>query len=296
MLFFILGVRTTKIKAKPLKGKTVCVKCNSVESFKLGGTANYFHLFWIPLIPLGKFEEFICTKCGKHHYKKTAPKDLLSNLENQPLKRPKWHFLGIGLIFIWFLSGSVFALIFNVKYSISNNERHKVLEAEKALFVKDLSQAKFSPSFETDSIAFQINNNLDFKKYGVNNSNIAYKTQIRGNKLLVILNIKGGKKLKYENLLPLHKSIEDFVIITYKGKLIKPYVVFYDEDKLLYVDTSKMNHYFESDGNPVMDFYDDNDIVDIERRKELEYKTQLLHAYRENRISSVKMDTAKVSK
>ncbi|WP_296384979.1 hypothetical protein, partial [Winogradskyella sp.] len=205
MFFLIFGIRSSKVKSKELKGNTVCSKCNSVESFNVQGSASYFYLFWIPLIPLRKSVEFICRKCGQHHYKETAPRNVISNYESEPLKRPKWHFLGLGLIATYFITLNAYGF-FKIAKDIKSQKEYEVkIYEENKEFYNDLALVTADPSMKNDTISKQIKASIDFTPYSINQNDVSYFSKQNSNKLLVLLNIEKGQKIDDVNRILLIK-------------------------------------------------------------------------------------------
>jgi hypothetical protein len=50
-----------------------CLTCSQPRRAQQIRTFNAFHIFWIPLIPLGFWKQWLCTKCGSGpHYRRTT--------------------------------------------------------------------------------------------------------------------------------------------------------------------------------------------------------------------------------
>ncbi len=97
-MIFFYGIRTAKIG----KYEDPHVKCEFCGEYKCRYIVSrqYFHLFWIPIIPLGSKEAYgKCANCGQQFYNEKT-KHYLS-MARTPL------YLFLGLIFFIFFIGSV---------------------------------------------------------------------------------------------------------------------------------------------------------------------------------------------
>lgn len=196
MFFVIFGVRDSKLKSKPIRVGTTCSKCNSVGSFDVKGKASYFHLFWIPIIPLKKEIEFVCRNCGQHHYKKTAPKQLLNSYNTMPLKRPWWHFLVLG--FLVYEIATLFFLFayFEIEYMIQNSKKEAIIENqnnEAQIHISQLNTGLASavsvPSFDKDSISYLLHKKVNYSNYKINGDDVKIYSTVKDNMILTLFQI-----------------------------------------------------------------------------------------------------------
>jgi hypothetical protein len=93
----IYGWRTKPLGSEPLAH--VCSACGG-DSLKLHVFHRYAHVYWIPLIPLGKIAVLECPSCGKVFEKKTwTPED--RSAAQGPLRKfrvPLTDFAGLAAI------------------------------------------------------------------------------------------------------------------------------------------------------------------------------------------------------
>ncbi|TGE24127.1 hypothetical protein E5K00_02620 [Hymenobacter aquaticus] len=71
MLFFF-GLGQTRITTSPLAGVS-CAYCGTPDAVTATVFSRYFHVFWIPVIPLGKFSLTQCGHCKQVLEKKEMP-------------------------------------------------------------------------------------------------------------------------------------------------------------------------------------------------------------------------------
>ncbi|MCB2379478.1 zinc ribbon domain-containing protein [Hymenobacter sp. BT635] len=71
MLFFF-GLGRTRITTTPLAG-VACAYCSAPNSVTATVFSRYFHVFWIPVIPLGKFSLTQCGHCKQVLEQKEMP-------------------------------------------------------------------------------------------------------------------------------------------------------------------------------------------------------------------------------
>ncbi|UOQ71186.1 zinc ribbon domain-containing protein [Hymenobacter cellulosilyticus] len=71
MLFFF-GLGQTRITTTALSGVT-CTHCHTPDSLTATVFSRYFHFFWIPVIPIGKFSLTQCGHCKQVLEKKEMP-------------------------------------------------------------------------------------------------------------------------------------------------------------------------------------------------------------------------------
>lgn len=280
MFFVIFGFRDSKLKNKPLKGNTVCTKCSSTSSFDVKGTAGYFYLFWIPIIPLGKTIEFTCRKCGQHHFKETAPKSLLSRYKEEPLKRPWWHYLFLVILTYQLISFAGFWIYSEVDSMIDESKRNTKREQEREEQQFNVSQLKTdfnkvttTPVFKKDSISYLLNREIDFALYGLNKNNVKLYSSVKNNMLLTLLNSKGFDATEEANKMLLLKHIRDVINKTYYKKAFA-----------ISIGVESGERLFISTSNSSLVEYDDVENSDY-------YNYPLKHYYTKDSISSYDLIT-----
>ena len=105
MLFFF-GLGQTRITTVALTGVT-CTYCGTPNSVTATVFSRYFHLFWIPVIPLGKFSLTQCLHCKQMLDKKEMPAAYQAPVAalQDSAKLPVTNYLalivlGLGVLFI----------------------------------------------------------------------------------------------------------------------------------------------------------------------------------------------------
>ena len=61
-MLFLFGTRRTTVATTPLTG-LACAHCHTPESLLCTVVSRYIHLFWIPVLPIGKASATVCTHC-----------------------------------------------------------------------------------------------------------------------------------------------------------------------------------------------------------------------------------------
>lgn len=79
---------------------SVCNYCGQEETQVLTIFGNYAHIFWVPFFPLGRDGLITCTHCKYAlEQKEFSPELNQVYLDNKSqVKRPLWHWTGIGLM------------------------------------------------------------------------------------------------------------------------------------------------------------------------------------------------------
>lgn len=105
----IFGLRATTIGSLKVDGST-CSYCQTTGTQQITEFGKYFHVFWIPVFPVGKKTFGECTHCRRTLKKKEFDPELKTIYkENKAaIKRPIWHWSGLILLgllvlltFIW---------------------------------------------------------------------------------------------------------------------------------------------------------------------------------------------------
>jgi hypothetical protein len=107
----IYGVRATKIGALKIDN-TPCEYCENTGTQHVVQYGRYFHVFWIPMFPVGRKTFSECVHCKRTQEKKMFSQKLKNALEFKKgeLKRPIWHFSGLILICLVILYVNVIKL------------------------------------------------------------------------------------------------------------------------------------------------------------------------------------------
>lgn len=103
----IFGLRASNIGSVKVENSH-CEYCKNSGTQNITDFGRYFHIFWIPMFPLGRKTFGECTHCKRTIKKKEFDSDLkkLYADNKSSIKRPVWHWSGLILI------GLLIALIF----------------------------------------------------------------------------------------------------------------------------------------------------------------------------------------
>ena len=102
----IFGLRASNIGSLEVDGST-CSYCENAGTQNITQFGRYFHIFWIPVFPIGKSTFSECHHCKRTLRKREFTSDLKSVYEQNKseIKRPIWHWSGLiifGLLFTAF--------------------------------------------------------------------------------------------------------------------------------------------------------------------------------------------------
>lgn len=200
----IFGSRGSKIADLTING-TTCSHCGQQDTQKVSVFGRYFHIFWIPILPIGKKVFSECTHC-----KKTIEEnDFSPELKQQyqalaaQVKRPIWHSLGClgvaSIIGINIILG-IIAMIWGV---------NQKTDARDTLLRADLKKMTTSPSFEADSVSFKLKQTFDkLDASMLDPSAFEYYSTVENNKLLVLVKVPDLKKVAQEKRVHLTNIVE----------------------------------------------------------------------------------------
>lgn len=98
--------------ASEASSTATCPHCDNTGTLVHRIFGRYAHLFWIPLFPMGKPGITECTHCKYAMREKEIPEDVKREVINlkSTAKRPIWHFLGLGIVILFFGSAILSAL------------------------------------------------------------------------------------------------------------------------------------------------------------------------------------------
>jgi len=103
-----------------------CEYCEEVSDMEYNFLQKYFHLYWVPMIPLKKKTEVRCKNCGHTYEGKELTKDITVKLnrvkERYPIRTPLWAFSGLIILTLFFC------------WAFWQSGRHDVTEAD---YIKD---------------------------------------------------------------------------------------------------------------------------------------------------------------
>lgn len=262
-MFILYGTRAPKLKERPIQGNTTCPHCQSKNSFIATTYGKYFHVFWIPFMPLFKTTLVECSHCKKTYDAKDLPPDIKGELERlnaqEPVKRPLWHGCGcllfITLPIILTLFGGIIGLS-----SSSDDEGDKPQDIRKEYLDQDIDQANSSPTYESDSISYFIKNCVGVSIQGIDTERIKYLSRINGNKLLVILKVGDMKGVKKSSRKELVFAVEECIEYALDDSTVTEYYIGIDGNwNMLMTKTpfkADLGGNF-ADSDDLLPFYDD---------------------------------------
>ncbi|MBC6999526.1 zinc-ribbon domain-containing protein [Cytophaga sp. FL35] len=199
-MLFLFGVRTSVLKEDYLKN-TTCPHCKSKDSIKLIVKGNYFHFFWIPILPLNKTITAECDHCRRHFKKKEFTEDMEHSknvlLRVSPAKRPLWQ--GCGCLVLTVLFTIVMSLSLYGVYTRSKDTKEKTIiqDPNYNMLISDFKTLNDKTLVtENDSISGLLRNCINNEIVsGITTKNIAYFSKSKGEKLLILLKIKDIKNI-----------------------------------------------------------------------------------------------------
>ena len=156
MIFF--GTSSAQqLSSKKIEGSK-CFKCGESEEIYTSVYTQYFHIWWIPFISLGKKGIAHCESCESTFKGKQMSSRIQDQIQDEKSKItiPIWHFIGVGLVCLLIASVIVFE-------SINSKENAQFIKAPQAGDVyeyktEDGHYTLFKvDAVDTDSIYFIVN-------------------------------------------------------------------------------------------------------------------------------------------
>lgn len=97
-MIFFFGTRGVNVLSEPLQNAT-CAHCQQNKLY-LVVNSRHFHLFWIPMFPVGKSVYTVCTHCKQTLPTNQMPPDYKAAIANHQgnAKTPIWQFTGLMII------------------------------------------------------------------------------------------------------------------------------------------------------------------------------------------------------
>lgn len=275
-MIFFFGTRANRIGQRRLNN-TECSHCQTPNSFISVTFGRYVHFFWIPIFPIGKVTVAECSHCKKTYSEKEFTPDMKRSLEREneinSLKRPIWHGCGcliiIGFVLFSLISG-VIGYIFN-KGEIDdslNDERKEYLEVDKNRVTSKLTREK-------DSISYVIQQCVNFSIDGIDTEAIKYVSNLKDNKLMLILKVGDMKNIEKSSRKELVYAVEECLDAMEYNNITERYIAVDGNWNMLLVKTpygSDLGGKF-ADEDLLLSFYDEEDegliINSNDRDKEL---------------------------
>lgn len=216
MLIFF-GTRVSVIKQERVEHETTCPNCQAKHSFISYTLARYFHIFWIPFIPLGKSNVIICSSCDANYKKHDFTDSIVSQLNRQdelnPPRRPIWHGCGCLLIVGFVLLSFIFSLFSGSGSSENEDARIDYLNADFDKMTTDVTA-------ESDSISFVLKECINLDIEGINTENIGYYSRVNENRILVLLKVRDMKGVEPSSRKNLVYAVEECLDIIIDGTYV----------------------------------------------------------------------------
>ena len=183
MIFY--GSKASKLGDVNVSG-TTCSFCGADSNQHVSIFGKYAHLYWIPMFPIGKTAVSECHLCRHTAPQKEFPADLKQKYValSGDIKRPAWHWSGLGII-------SVLILIFGfIRGTAEVDPRDELLKA-------DIAQMSVNPTMETDSIAYKMKSLFtQFVNEEIKPEEFSYLTKVDGDKVLILAKIPELKNVE----------------------------------------------------------------------------------------------------
>ncbi|WP_452223075.1 zinc-ribbon domain-containing protein [Lacinutrix chionoecetis] len=209
-MIFFFGTRASKIGQKRLNNVT-CPYCQTQNSFIATTYGRYVHFFWIPLFPIGKTTLAECTHCKKTYAQNEFTDQIQRSLQREneinPSKRPFWHGCGCLIIVAFFVTTVGAAAIGAIFYDKDIDNMPEDVRFNK--LKEDRDRVTSNITFETDSIAFSVQQCINSSVEGLNTENIKYASQLNGEKLMLILKVLDMKSVEKSSRKELVFAVED---------------------------------------------------------------------------------------
>lgn len=281
MLLFY-GTRSTKIKEGKLKSSNVtCPHCQNPNTFNYAIYSRYAHFFWIPLFPFSKSKIVECSHCKKTYSSNDElPNNVRQALEKEqelnPVKRPIWQGCGCIIILFMFLPFLLGIPAYVIEKLSSDSDDTEIKSEDERVDKFDLDLEKMTNKLTPkDSIAYSLQNCINFSVEGINTEQIKYYTKINKNKLLVLLNVRDMKSIKRSSRKQVVRAVESCLDDILQEEY-HYYIAVDGKWNLLMVQTpteSDLEGSFASN-EPILSFYEDTPFGEL-KIKPLETKDSI---------------------
>lgn len=183
MIFY--GTKASKI-GEFEAGNSKCLHCEKTGTQRIAVFGKYFYVYWIPFFPTGKEAVAECVHCKRTLRQNELPNELRDVYHSSQIKRPFWHWTGLGII------GVLFALMSIINPTKEVDPRSELLKA-------DLERTSVNPTMESDSISFKLkaffNDNAIEE---IKPSEFEFLTKVKDNKVLILAKLPDLKKVRKE--------------------------------------------------------------------------------------------------
>lgn len=121
-MIFLFGIKRNLL-VRDLLDTCECPNCHKNNNMMVTKYGSYFHVFFVPIIPVGSSLEVQCLYCQKIYDGQYLSPTLSDAVQRKTIlnetKRPIWHSLGCFVILALFFLIVIlfFVALFKVKYS-----------------------------------------------------------------------------------------------------------------------------------------------------------------------------------
>ncbi len=156
MIFF--GISKSKKRVHKPLGMSSCPNCQEEGYLRAFAYPQYFHLYWIPMFPLGKGVRAECMNCEMEFKGKKMPKaaSVYADELKKSVKTPFSHFTGLGIL-------TVLVLFIISIWNSTDKETTKYLQDPQVndIYLMDLTEG-YSYwkliEIENDTLSFHTSN------------------------------------------------------------------------------------------------------------------------------------------
>lgn len=180
---------------------TNCENCHQDSGQRITVFGRYAHILWIPIFPVGRKAVAECKFCKRTIRKSEFPPILRELYERNKgvVSRPKWHYLGLGVIGLFFLSTFIFSA------TSTPDPRSENFKAELKYLMAEPSATEDSISFKMKSI-FDVLATEDLKP-----ETFTYHTRVKEDKVLFLMKVPGLHNVEKEERLSVLELIESIL-------------------------------------------------------------------------------------
>lgn len=197
----LFGTGKSKIGSVQVQADA-CQHCGYAGPQTVMVHGRYFHIFFIPVFPVGSKTTATCPQCKTTKPQRQFSQQLHATFAQSRVRtrRPAWHFLGLMLI------GIAFAAIALLFLTAKSDPRTKLLDADEKKMVLD-------PSFESDSISYKLDNAIGIKTFSkLLPDTYKFYSDEQADKVLVLIQIPQLKEVEKDRrpeILELVKAVLD---------------------------------------------------------------------------------------
>jgi hypothetical protein len=159
-MIIVFGVRTKFIKSIPVLHE-VCSSCGQAGTTSIVYYQRYFHLIWIPTIPLGKVYYAVCSHCKQtlDKTKMSASLREFAEREKANIKTPLKYYL-FPLIWVALIGGVIIAGFVGSYFADKDRNTYVLDPKVNDVYIVEGKNNKYLPlkveKVEGDKITFQL--------------------------------------------------------------------------------------------------------------------------------------------